>query len=135
MPILGVFVIGILFVMLVVSVIPVLTGTIAIAILGKQAKLDQPNTVLIGGIFYLIMALYFGMTLVAGNDVSGFGAVFYFLLGLVWPFPMGFVFLGMTNDGAQAWLLLAAAFATTQLIAVIMILRRAKQSVEADTEL
>ena len=130
MPLLGIVVLVFLFILAIVTVIPIVASAISVAILGRKAKLQSEETLLLGFGFYLIMSIYstlYMLSVAEGGIGTIVGAIVMFLF---WPIGMGFAFLGTASDSGEARMLFALGYVTIQLIAVILIIRRAKRETD-----
>ena len=124
------FVLFIFLIYLAVSfIIPTIAGVFATMVIGKTAKLEFEDTFALAIYFYLIQAVLFGLLMVFENDPQAWwSTLLYFLAGFIWPLPYSFILFGQTagEDILVGVGLLACSFVITQLIAIMMILKKAR---------
>ena len=103
---------------------------VGVWLVGKHAKLTSDESTLLGVYFYFIMGAYACIGALASGSMEGWELLTLPILFFLWPIGMGFAMLGIASDSAEAWITFALAYLTTQLIAVIWILKRAEGETE-----
>jgi len=124
---LGFILIAILLYVIVSLIIPTVAGVLASMLIGKTAKLDFDDTVSLAFYFYLIQSVLIGIVFILKNDPqSWWSMILYFLLGLIWPLPYSFMMFGADEVDFIAIGVLVCTFVITQLIAILIILKKAR---------
>ena len=118
-------------------VIPLVASAIVTALIGRQAKFDGAETFMTGIIFYLVMAVLFGGSLMLYGESVGYpilDTIIAIVAGIFWPFPIGILgiqaFYGDMQPAIEAFSFMALGVFVTQIIVVFQILIRARQSVK-----
>ena len=132
MPIIGIILLALAFYLAVVSIIPLVASYIGMIIIGRRAKLEPEDTIIIGIQFYFITGAYGALYVLSQAEAIGFGEwISAIVLFLFWPIGVGISLLGMTTEDEWAGhLLFALGFFTAQMFAVIKVLKRARQQAE-----
>lgn len=125
-------------IVIVAALIPIVAGVIATALLGRQAKLDAEDKIVLGFYFYLITSViagYLGYVSAVEDNYGTFGIVLNTtLVALFWPIGVGLTWMnGLMGSGGSetdGLILMLSSFAITQAIAVLMVVKRAKKRLE-----
>ena len=123
--VMALFVIGAIY--LIIAGIPIITTWIGIMLIGRRAQLSSDQQVSLGFYFYFIMGAYACLGAVMSGAMEGWELLTLPILFFFWPIGMGFAMLGIASNSAEAWITFGLAYLTTQLIAVIWILKRARE--------
>ena len=131
--ILGFFVAVVIIYLSVAVLIPTFAGWLTSILIGKTAKFDKDNSLKLGVYYYLITGALYGIAAIYVEGTEGLVIIWYMIVCIfLWPFPMIFELFGiMTGMSLQTISgIFVASFIITQLVAVHMILKKAR----ADTE-
>ncbi len=127
----GFFLMVLIIYLMVAFIIPMVAIAISTVLVGKTAKLEPEDTILLAFYFYIIQSVLCGIGFIFENDPQAWwSAIFYFLVGFIWPLPYSFMMFGVAPVDAMAIGLLFCSFIIVQLIAVMTILKRAGAETE-----
>jgi len=129
----GLVLIALVIYFLVSMIIPTIATTVAASFIGNKAKLDFDRKFTLATYYYFITGAFVGLAIITQSEETGIGwHIFEFLMGFfLWPLPVSFLLFGVATDGGlEIVLSLLSAFAVTQMIAVIMILKRTKRDTD-----
>lgn len=118
--------------LLISLILPTVTTWLTMLILGKSAKLNDEEKFFIGCYFYGVMGLLFAGATVFSYDLS-FGEGVWAFIGMLifWPFTLGFMGFNQPDGGETITTgVIIASFVITQLIAIIMIVKRADKKTQ-----
>jgi len=112
----------------VIIALPMTTSWLAVTLLGRRAKITKDEQSKLLTYFYFIMGGYAVAGMILTQAAEGWELIISIpMLFFLWPIGMGFAMIGVASDTMEAWITFGLAYATVQIIAIFMVLRRADE--------